>query len=75
MCSSDLPHFIALDQRASLDRFFQQLGIELEADSRDLARLVPPQQVAGTPQLQVMGGDPEACPQLGDILEDFQPLP
>ena len=42
------------------DRLAEQLDVELEADSRDVARLLRPEQVAGAADLEVAHGDREA---------------
>jgi len=54
------------------DSLFEHLRIKLKADGLNGAGLVFSQQVSGPTQLQVMGGDGEACAQFRACLQDFQ---
>src|SRR2546422_1167163 len=60
------PRFLALELR---DGLLHQLRVQVEADGSDVAALVRTEQVAGTPDLQVVGGDLETCAQLRELLQ------
>src|SRR5207302_10383057 len=65
------PGLLALELR---DRLLHQLGVQIEADGSDVAALVRTEQVAGAPDLQVVGGDLEPCAQLRELLQYREPL-
>ena len=56
------------------DRLFHQLRVELVADGGDVAGLGGPQEVPRPPDLQVVGGDPEAGAGLGEVHDHLEPL-
>ena len=55
-----------------LDRLVEQRDVELEADRRDVARLLVAEQVAGAAQLEVAHRDREARAELGVVGERRQ---
>ena len=77
-------HFGAVVQRTvelglaafadGLDGALQQLGVEREADLLDLAALLVAEQLAGTADLQVVGGQGEAGAELFEGLDGFEAL-
>ena len=54
------------------DGFFQHLGVQLEADRSDITRLFFAQQVAGTPDFQVVGSQAKAAAQIVQLLKHLQ---
>ena len=50
-------------------RLLEDAGVGLEADRGDVPRLLGPQQVAGAADLEVVRGDLEAGPELGEPLQ------
>ena len=54
-------------------RLLEELGVQVEADRGDGARLVVPEQVARAADLQVVRGDAEAGAQLGERLQHLEP--
>ncbi len=55
-----------------LDRFLEQVVVELEADLADVAGLLVAEQVAGTPDVEVVGGELEAGAELVEALDHLQ---
>ena len=55
-------------------RFGEQLGVQLEANSRNVARLLGPKQVAGAADVEVVGRNLKSCPKFTEALENPQAL-
>jgi hypothetical protein len=57
-----------------LDRLLQQPRVQVEADRRDMAALLGPQQISSAANLQIAHGDSEASAKLGGLLNRLQAL-
>src|SRR5262249_19336532 len=55
-------------------RLLEQVRVELEADGRDVPRLLLAEEVAGAPDLEVVRRQPEAAAQIVQLLQDAQPF-
>ena len=52
----------------------QHLEVHVEAHGGDVAVLLPTEQVARAPQLQIQSGDLEACAEIGKLAQRSQPF-
>src|SRR5918994_1220440 len=64
-----LPRRLALRQG---NRLFEEPEVHLEADRRDLPRLLRAKQVAGAPNLEIPHGDREPTPELCEVHQGFE---
>src|SRR6185437_772284 len=55
------------------DSLFKHLGVELEADGLDVARLLAAKHVAGAAQFEIERGNLEACAEVGKLFERGEP--
>ena len=67
-----VPRLLALQLQ---DGLLEELDVQVQADRLDVAALLPPQQVARAPQLEVQGRDAEARPQVRELPDGGQALP
>ncbi len=51
------------------DRFFEHGGVHFEADGFDVAALLAAEEIAGTAEFKVEGGDFESSAEVGEFLE------
>ena len=56
-------------------RLFQQLAIQIESYRVDMPVLFSPEEIAGSPQLQIQRRDPESRPQVTEHTDGGQPAP
>src|SRR5216117_3572774 len=74
------PRFIEVSTSSSMrspfisDRLFEQLGVHLEADGGDLARLLAAEDVSGAADFEIAGGDAESGAEVGKLLDGGQAL-
>src|SRR5215467_7977063 len=57
------------------DRALEHLGIEIKADSVDVAGLLATQEIPGAPQFKVERGDSKACAEVRELTDGGQAAP
>src|SRR5262249_58982165 len=55
-------------------RLLEQVGVELEADGRDVSRLLLPEEIPRAANLEVVGREPEAAAEVIQLLEHPEPF-
>ena len=71
-------HGVLFGSRLSLelpDRLPEQFGVEIEAEVRDVPRLAVAENAAGSADFQIVQGDLETGPEVGEVADHLDSLP